>query len=312
MKKKICLILCFFAIWFGVCNMVFANVVDRIVAIVNDDIITLVELDTILKPYLLKVEAAGYTSDKKQEVIKKLQSDALNTLVDEKLTRQEANRIGVKVSDEEVNSVLEKMMESKGLSREEFEELLSRDAMTWEGYAQKIKEQRLQAKIINQSVRSKVIITDADIKSYYDEHIDKFKGQKKYHLRNILHDNESILQEIKQKLDQNADFKTLASENSTAPNALEGGDLGVFNINMFSITIKDSIEKLEKGEYSGVIETPQGFQIFYVEDIIFENKKTLEEASEDIRETLFQELVKSKFLNWLKSLKEKAHIKIML
>ncbi len=220
--------------------------------------------------------------------------------------------MNISVYDEEIDETIQRVMVSKGMTSEEFEQALTQDGMTLDSYKQKIREQRLQSRIINKSVRKKVIITEEDVQRYYDEHLEKYQGQKKYHLRNILDRNEDKLKELKLKLDNNEDFAQLAKENSIAPNASDGGDLGFFDINMFSLTIKDSISKLNKGEHTDVITTSQGYQIFFVEDIILEGKKTVQEAKEEIEQILFQERAKDKFSQWLKSLKEKAHIKKML
>jgi peptidyl-prolyl cis-trans isomerase SurA len=313
MYKKISLsLVCSFALWFTTCSMVQATIIDRIVAIVNNDIITSVELNGSLAPYLKKIEASGYTSDKKMEVIKKLEQDVLNTLIDEKLTQQEAKRLNISVSDEEVTATVKRFMASKGMTKEAFEKALSLDGMTWESYTQEIKEHRMQNRIINRSVRSKVIITDEDVKRYYNAHIDKYQGQKKYHLRNILDNNEAKLKKLKLKLDNNEDFSQMAIDHSIAPNASEGGDLGVFDIDMFSINIKESISKLKKGEFTDVVTTFQGYQIFYVEDILLDGKMTIDQAKPEIQQLLFEDQVKEKFMKWLTSLKEKAHIKKML
>ncbi|MEX1297470.1 MAG: peptidylprolyl isomerase, partial [Desulfotignum sp.] len=98
----------------------------------------------------------------------------------------------------------------------------------------------------------------------------------------------------------------------SAPNAAEGGDLGVFDIQTFSDSIKAAVKQLEKGEYSRMISTNQGFQIIYVEDILETGGKTLEEAGKEIQDELYREQAEEKFARWIESLKNNAHIKIML
>jgi len=117
---------------------------------------------------------------------------------------------------------------------------------------------------------------------------------------------------VKLKIDNKEDFSALAKQYSMAPNASDGGDLGVFDIASFSTGIKDSIAVLKKGEHTGVIQTAQGFQIFYAEDIEKGNEKSFEQVKDEIHESLYREQVEKKFETWLESLKKKAHIKIML
>ena len=124
--------------------------------------------------------------------------------------------------------------------------------------------------------------------------------------------DKSKIDEVKKKLDGKEDFSALAKQYSMAPNAPDGGDLGTFDVTSFSVGIKDSISLLKKGEYTDVIQTPQGFQIFYAVEIEQGNNKTFEQVRDEIQESLYQEQVKEKFETWLESLKKKAHIKILL
>ncbi|MBU0464341.1 MAG: peptidyl-prolyl cis-trans isomerase [Proteobacteria bacterium] len=125
-------------------------------------------------------------------------------------------------------------------------------------------------------------------------------------------DNEDGIKEIRKELDAKKDFSALAKKHSLSPNASEGGDLGLFDISNLAENIKEIISGLNIGDYSNVISTSRGFQIFYVEDIVPDCNKTLQQARDEIREILYNEQVEKKFETWLESLKKNAHIKIML
>ena len=313
MKKKInWVVFSFIIINLGFLGSISAEVIDRIVAIVNNDIVTLVQLNKETAPYIKNVEFSGYSDEKKNEAIQTINKKILNALIDQSLTQQEAKRYQISVSDTEVNNAVEDVKKAKSLSPEEFERALDQEGLSLADYHENIKKQILQARLINQAVKSKVIITDSDIKKSYEANAGKYSGKKKYHLRNILMDNEDKIKEIKKKLDKKKKFISLAKKYSIAPNASEGGDLGMFDINNFSERIKDSISQLYKGEFTDVISTPQGFQIFYIEDIVLKGAKTLQQAHDEIHGILYGEQIKKKFETWLESLKKKAHIKIML
>ncbi|MBU8911202.1 MAG: SurA N-terminal domain-containing protein [Desulfobacterales bacterium] len=297
---------------FSFCWPVSADVIDRIVAIVNNDIVTLVQLSRESAPYMKNIESSGYPDEKKKEMMQDINKKILTALIDQSLTRQEASKYQINVSDTEITNALENVKKAKALNQEEFEYALNQEGLTLKEYRENVKKQILQGKLINYAVKSKVIITESDIKKRYESNAEKYSGKKKYHLRNILMDNEDEIKEIKKKLDKNKEFITLAKKYSIASNALDGGDLGRFDINNFSENIKDSISKLDKGGFTNVITTAQGFQIFYIEDIVLEGAKTLEQAQDEIHESLYREQVDKKFETWLESLKKKAHIKIML
>ena len=306
------IILFLMIISFSFCGSVSAEVIDRIVAIVNDDIVTLVQLRKETAPYIKNIESSEYSGDKKQEMMQTINKKILNALVDQSLTQQEAKKYHINVSDFEIDNAVENVKSSRSLTQEEFEKALEQEGLTVKEYRGNVKKQILQGKLINYAVKSKVIITESEIKKSYEADTEKYSGTKKYHLRNILMDNENEIKEIKKKLDQKKDFIFLAKKYSIASNASDGGDLGTFDISNFSKSIKDSISTLNKGDYTNVISTAQGFQIFYIEDIVLEGVKTLQQAYDEIHGTLYNEQVEKKFKTWLESLKKKAHIKIML
>lgn len=175
-----------------------------------------------------------------------------------------------------------------------------------------MKEEILQSRLISRAVRSQVIITDSDIKTYYDAHADAFTGVKKYHLRNILMKSETDLAAIELKIGNPDSFEQLARVNSIASNASDGGDLGIFDINNFSEEIKSSLQTLKKGEHSPILFVGQGYQILFVEDIVVEGNKTFDQARDQIENILYKEQAEKRFKEWIESLKTHAHIKIML
>ena len=113
-------------------------------------------------------------------------------------------------------------------------------------------------------------------------------------------------------LDQGKNFNDLAKKYSEVPNAVDGGDLGTFEIGALSGKIRDAVSELKPGKYTDVMLTDKGYQLFYLEDVKTENGKTLDEISTQISKKLYKEKAEKKFKSWLESLKERSHIKIML
>ncbi|MBU2629788.1 MAG: SurA N-terminal domain-containing protein, partial [Proteobacteria bacterium] len=168
------------------CWSVSAEVIDRIVAIVDDDIVTLVQLNKEAAPYLKNIESSEYSDEKKKQMVQDIHQKILNALVDRSLTQQEAKKYHISVSDTEINNAVENVKKVKSLSQEEFEIALEQEGLTLKEYRENIEKQILQAKLINHAVKSKVIITEAEIKKQYEADADKYAGKKKHHLRNIL------------------------------------------------------------------------------------------------------------------------------
>ncbi|MCF8113157.1 MAG: SurA N-terminal domain-containing protein [Desulfotignum sp.] len=288
------------------------EIIDRVVAIVNDDIITLSQLRKASLPYREQIAQSDKPEEVKKEMIASLELDILHKMIDRTLTRQEAARHQISVSDTDIQTAIDNFKQKNNLDQEGLEKGLEAEGITMEEYRERIKEDILQSMLINRAVRSKVIVSQADIKAYYDAHPEKFKGEKKYHLRNILLKAEEDSQKVLARLDRGLSFQEAARQFSVASNAKEGGDLGVFDIDNFSDAIKDAVLPLKKGEYSRVIPTGQGYQILYVEDILIAGEKSFDEAKEEIVDILYREQAEQKFSRWIESLKENAHVKIML
>lgn len=301
-----------------------ADIVDRIVAIVNNDIITLSELNKALLPYMEKIESATYSGEKKKAILYQLRQDMLNRMIERMLTDQEVEKFNLTVSEKEVDNAIERLKSAQFMTREDLENALAQDGTTFEDYREKIRQEILRPRLINYVIKSKVVVTDDDVKTYYNTHKEEYVGEKKYFLHNILletpaHTSDefnrkqhTIALSIFEKLKKGEDFKTLAIQYSQAPNAGDGGELGLFSLEAISSRISEAIAKLSPGEYTNVISTDRGYQIFFLSKIETIGGKSLEEARDTISTKLYNETVEKKFRIWLDSLREKSHIKIML
>ena len=300
-----------------------AQLVERIVAVVNDDIITLSELNTAVTPYAVGVKSRRYDAQKERKLLYTLREQVLNQLIDEKLTQQEIERAGISVSDMEIDGMIERIKEARYYTDEELRAGLKQQGLTMADYRARLKDQILRSKMVNLEIKSKIVITQDDINSYYEGHSDAYAGEKRYHLRNILMTVPALadsleINEIRKKMEAvvarlktGDSFESLAREYSQSPLAKDGGNLGTFNEKSLSPQIQSAIQELKKGDYTPILDTDQGFQIFYVENILNEKGKPLEEAAGEIREALYKEIVDREFKKWLQGLRKRSHIKII-
>ena len=205
-----------------------AEVVDRIVAIVNDDIITLSELDSAIQPFLVKLNAENYPPEKKKKIAFKLRNDILERMIERKLTDQEVRRYNIRVSESEIDQSIERFKKAQSITHEELLAALEQDGLTYEDYRDRMRKELVRPKLINRTIKSKVIVTDEEIKAYYDENSKDFQGTSKYHLKNIIHKDKALMDELLMKLDNNESFTALAKSYSKGGNAAQGGELGKF------------------------------------------------------------------------------------
>jgi peptidyl-prolyl cis-trans isomerase SurA len=319
----VCTVLLFYFCFSDIQKAWGAEVVDRIVATVNDEIILLYDLNQTIKPYIERIKASNYSYEKERQLLFKIREEALNMLLERKLAEQEIKQYKISVSQQEINNAIEEMKKSTFITDEELRGELNRRGLTLEAYRKQIEEEILREKLISREVKSKIVITTEDIKTHYDNNKDLYSGKKKYHLRNIIMKVPEDADETKKliifrkmeavlsELNQGEPFEKQARIYSESPLASEGGDLGMFEAKDLSPQLQEAVKVLKEGEYTPVLDTDQGYQILYVQEIQKSPGKTLEEATPEILQKLYKENVNIKYATWLKDLKTRSHIKII-
>jgi peptidyl-prolyl cis-trans isomerase SurA len=300
-----------------------SEVVDRIVAVVNDDIVRLVELDRAASSYEEQIRLKNFSPDMENEEIYKIRIEVLNNLIDEKLADQEIRNAGIFVDEREIDNAIEQVKAMNYYSDEALRMALTASGVTMEEYRDEINRQILRNKLVNIKVKSKIIITESDIKTYYDNHPEKYASKKKYLLSNILMTYPAAMdaqakqavyarmEEIYLQIDEGVSFHEIAKESSEAVNAQDGGRLGFFSLDELTKNIAEAIKDLNAGEVSSITVTDQGYQIFLVENIEETGGRDLNEVKDEISQLLYEESVNNKFQSWIEHLREDAHIKII-
>ena len=300
-----------------------SEIIDRIVAIVNDDIITLFELNRSFQPYAERIGGLGYASGKESKMLFTAREEILNKLIDEKIKDQEIKRFNIKVDEKEIDQTIERIKEVNYYTDEELRAALAGEGLAMEEYRERLKEQMLRSKLVNREIKSKIVITKEDLKSYYDSHSAKYGGEKKYHLQNIIIQvsplaDQAEKQQIKKKMEvvleklkDGEPFENMVVSYSESPLASKGGDLGFFSLDQLSPNLREAIKGLEAGELTPVLDTDQGYQIFLVQEVIQTPAKPLEEVAPEIENILFNEIVNTKFQSWLEELRKRSTIQII-
>jgi len=300
-----------------------AETVDRIVAVVNSDIITLYELNQSLQPYAERIKGLGYSSNQEHTMLFKVREEILKKLVDEKIEDQRIKHFNIIVSEQEVDKTIERIKENNYLTDEEFREGLKAEGLTMDKYRERLKSQLLRSKLVNREIKSKIVITNKDIKTYYDSHSEKYGGETKYHLRNILMrvspladaiEKRRVKEEIEAvlaKLNNGEPFENMVAAYSESPLASEGGDLGLFTLDKLSPTLREAVKDLKAGELTPVFDTEHGYQIFLVQKVIQTPAKPLEKVAPEIERILFDKIVDERFQAWLEELREHSYTKII-
>lgn len=300
-----------------------AEVVDRVVAVVNEEIISLSELSNALNPYAQRIQSLGYPPEKEREMLFKVREDMLNQLINQKLTDQESKKYSISVSEKELDNAIERVKEVNNYTDEDLRSMLAKEDMTIEGYRSKVKEHLIRSKLLNYAIKSKIIITKDEITSYYNSNIEKYRGEKKYYLKNIIkrvgldmsddkkQNIRSKMEEIHDKLKGGKKFEDVIKDYVDSDFDIKNLDLGMFKYNELSPEIQEAIKELKAGDFTKVVETEVGYQIIYVEKTEEKQDKSLEEVTPEIQDILFGESVEKKFETWIGDLRQKSHIKVV-
>lgn len=300
-----------------------AELVDRIVAIVNNDVILLSDLNKVLAELNASLDRQGYSQSQKSQILNQQSGHALEQLIYDKLTDQQVKRHNIKIDDSEVDATIQRIQRINKLSDDALRQNLELEGVSYEEYRNQIKEKLLRSRLVNREVKSKIVITDEDIKAYYDAHMDEYGGHKKYELWHILikvsaSDDSSQKERARERIDkiykrlqEKASFEQLAAEYSESPSAARNGHLGVFDLNMLSDQIKKALKGLKPEQFTKVVATDQGFQIFYIANVIQTGGKEIETVRNEIQDKLFADVVDKKFEEWIKDLRQRSHIEII-
>lgn len=119
------------------------------------------------------------------------------------------------------------------------------------------------------------------------------------------------MQQLLIQVEAGKSFSNLARTHSQSPTAADGGDLGVFERESLSPQIQAALDGLKPNQTTAVLDTDQGFQLFYIEAIKRTEGKSLDSVREEIQQKLYAEVVDKKFVSWLEDLRSQSHIKII-
>lgn len=292
-----------------------AVTIDRIVAIVNGEAITLSEMNDAVRQ--ARIGLLGFTLDSEKLGDPQFERDILTRLIDKKIQLQMARRAGIVVGPEEIDRAVQDVKKVNGLSSEQdLIAALEKEGLTEKEYKENIREQILIIKLINREVRSSVVLGTHELKDYYELNPTLFLQPGGFHLRQILFDKGDeeettrTATRVKAELDRGEDFEALVHQHSIGPNAREGGDLGFIRQDLMQAQIRDAVENLEPGQISEVVKTRAGLHIFRLENKTLENLKPFEEVRNEVRERLYRERTEIKFEKWLRHNRTSSHVEV--
>jgi peptidyl-prolyl cis-trans isomerase SurA len=296
-----------------------SEVVDRIVATVNGEIILYSEIQEQLKVMeKIQPDLKSLEPEKKAMV----EREILNQLIRQRLTEAEVKRMKITITNSEVDQAIETIMQEHHFaSKAQFENALKQDGQTLEKLRESVKKELERNRLLERVLKMKTVITDQQVDAYLKgDNPDLLAAQQKIHLGVILlpvdeksnnaKDVEKTGRDIVEKLKGGADFKRLATEFSKGPAVGEGGDIGFMAPEELAPQVSEAIKNLKGGEVSGLVRGQGGYYILKVFEIDRGEKlnKSDPAVREKIRTQLYQKELDRKFDEWVRNLESKAFI----
>jgi peptidyl-prolyl cis-trans isomerase SurA len=311
--NKACKLLAISIILFSAGLLLGEEVVDAIVAIVNDDIITLsdyrAEHDMLYE--LLRSQLQGEEFTKRYEAEK---GALLDRMITEKLLLQEAQKKDLNV-DEQLRMYIDNIKAQYSIgSDDEFRRALAQQGMDFEAWKAQQAKVLLQQMVIYSEVGRNIAIDETDVINYYDLHPDEFTEPEEYKLRGIIllsegkseQEIQAKKKEIDRRLAAGEELATLAGEYSDGPQKESQGDMGTFQKGHLAEILQKAVENLSEGGMTPWIEMPNGWYLIKLE----EKKESRLKPFEEVK--LFNPEQQVEIEEYIKDLKSRSYIKILI
>lgn len=299
------------------------EVVNRVVAIVDDEVVTSMDLERSMRR--LKMDMARMEAMQKGGGVppSQIRRMALERMIDEKIFAKEVKKAGLVVGAEELDHFIGRIKQANNLSDEDFVASLSRQGMTLQEYREDLRGDILKQRLINQAVKKHVVISDAEVEKYYKEHYDQFQNMDEVNMQAIflkvdpqagLVAENAVRQQaenIQQKIQNGEDFSKLAQQHSQGPGAERGGLLGPLKTGDLLPSMRQALGELKPGQVSPVLQIPQGFVIMKLIDRSGDKGLALAEVKEQIRTKLEKQMTEKRFKDWIKKLRSENYVKVI-
>jgi peptidyl-prolyl cis-trans isomerase SurA len=300
-----------------------AEIAERIVAVVNGDVITLSELNSAFEPFVKRIED-GYKGPDKEKVIAENRMLMLNKMIDNVIIDQEAKKTQIIIKDEEVTDTINDFLSRRKMKMEDLINELAKENSSLEAHRKEVKAHLLRMRLLRREIKSKVAVTEEEIGEYYRKNRDAYEGKEAVRIKQILilfpkgadaRTKAKLREEmdaIHKRLLKGEQFEMLAVEYSHGPSAAAFSDLGFLERGSMLPAVEGVAFSLKKDEISNVIESPVGLHIIQTLDRRGAGVKPIESVREEIKAKLEEEKIDKKYEDWIKELRKKSLIEIKL
>jgi peptidyl-prolyl cis-trans isomerase SurA len=287
------------------------EVMDRIIAIVNDDIITLKEAEKHVR-----VEKEGRFVSVNEYLTNLRLQEKIDVLIDDVLIRQQAKKFKIDVSDKEVEGIIDNIKKQYLIDDAELKTKLKEDNVSYDDFIAGIRSNVVKGRLLARVISPEVNVTEKDLRQYYDKHKDEFVDEE-YRLQQIFvsgqRDGQKRVTEAYSLLQEGKSFESVAKDYSDdTKSAAAGGDIGYVKKVDLIPQLRAAVVFLTPGVYSSIITTPYGFHILK----LVEKKKgetlTFEMARDSIHEKIVQAESEKRYKDYVGKLRKGSYIEVKI
>lgn len=262
-----------FFILLGSVQMADAAVIDRVLVIVNDGVITEREFITSMQERVREIRSSGQTPPSREE----LERDVMERLILDRIQLQFAEQWGITVTDNQVQRAIENIAARQNLSMIEFMQRVRQAGLDTDAYRSRIRDQVLIQRVVDREVRQRVTVSDREI----DREVERIQAEQnqaeiEYDISHILLSmpdaaDEAAIQALQQKARQIVDsiasgssFASMARQFSDAPDASDGGALGYRKPSQLPELFAAALQDMQPGEVSEILRSESGFHLVHL------------------------------------------------
>jgi peptidyl-prolyl cis-trans isomerase SurA len=303
-----------------------ADILEQVLVKVNGDIITKTELEQRQIAVLRQKNPNLRPNDEAalRKALAEVTPEVIVDAVDELLVVQRGRELGYTMSNEQFNSIVENIKkENKLEDQEKFDEALKSEGLTMADLRKQLEKTMIIQRVQQTEVMSKLQVTDAELKIYYDTHKDSFTTKPQLTLREVLvsvptsdrginvgleEEARAKAEDVRKRLLAGEPFPRLAADLSDSPSKANGGLIGPVTPDVLAPELQKAVEGLKPGDLTQVLRTSRGFQVIKIEALEGATVKPFEESRNEIADRIANEKRRGEFAKFMEKLRAQAII----
>lgn len=299
------------------------EVLNRVAAVVNGDIVTLLDLEEKAGAELKKA-AAEPEGPAREKARARVLRAAFEALLADKLLDAQVKELGMEASEAEVSSVIEDTKKRYSLDDATLDRALLNEGLTRALYRARVKRDVESYRLLSMKVRSRISVSEEDLKNHYQQHPADYASGQEIRVRHIFFtlavgapaaEETRVREKARKALERikgGEEFAKVARETSQGPSAAEGGDLGWLRRGVVQPEVERAAFALETGHVSDLVRTKTGFQILKVEERRGGQPRPFDEVKDEIRDKLTNDQAEVARVAYVAELKKEAFIELRL